>query len=125
MKKAVTAVVALLAAVAVAGMVYAADEKYPEQDATVTTTVYDADGKVVKEDKVTDATKGADTTRQYKELEKQQAKEEMTTGDKKEGAKKACPAKKKTSKKKMKKAKAKPKAETAPAAAPAAPEEAK
>ncbi|MEA5113486.1 MAG: hypothetical protein VB050_05600 [Geobacteraceae bacterium] len=126
MKKAVTAGVSLLAAVALAGMVYAAEDKFPEQDATVTTTVYDAEGKVVKEDKVTDTTKGADTTKEFKELQKQQAKEEMKTGEKKEGAKKACPAKKKAAKKKVKKAKSKAKAEPAAAPeAPVAPEEAK
>jgi hypothetical protein len=127
MKKAVTSVVALLAAVAFAGMVSAAEEKYPEQDATVTTTVYDHEGKVVKEDKESDTTKGADTTRQYKELQKQQAKEEMKAGEKKEEPKKAAPSKKKAAKKKAKKAKSKAEPAAAPEApaAPAAPEEAK
>jgi hypothetical protein len=119
MKKAVTTAVAFLAAVSLAGMVYAAEDAYPDQDATVTITEYDHEGKVVKEDKVSDTTKGADTASQYKQLQKQQAQEEMKTGEPQEGAKKAAPAKKKSAKKTMKKVKSKVKA--APIDAPAPP----
>jgi|AMWB02.1.fsa_nt_gi hypothetical protein len=119
MKKAVTTAVAFLAAVSLAGMVYAAEDAYPEQDATVTITEYDHEGKVVKEDKVSDTTKGADTAGQYKKLQKQQAQEEMKAGETQEGAPQAAPAEKKSMKKKMKKIKSKVK--TAPVEAPAPP----
>lgn len=126
MKRAVTTAVAFLAAVSLAGMVYAAEDVFPDQDATVTITEYDHEGKVVKEDKLSDTTKGADTTGQYKQLQKQQAQEEMKTGEPQEGATKAAPAKKKPAKKKMKKTKSAVKAAPAEAPAPpAVPEEAK
>lgn len=120
MKKAVATVVAALAVVAFAGAVMAED-KYPTQGATVTTTVMTPDGKVLKEDVVTDTTKGADTALQYKELQKGQAEQEMTTEVKKAEKKTTAP-KKKTLKKKSTKSKVKTEAAPAPAApeAPAA-----
>jgi AAA15 family ATPase/GTPase len=121
MKKTVATVVAALAVVAFAGTVLA-EEKFPTQEATVKTVVTTPDGKVVKEDIVTDTTKGADTTVQYKELQKEQAEQEMKTEAKKEAKKPAATAKKKASKKKAKKAAVKAKEAAAPAAteAPAA-----
>jgi len=112
MKKTVATVVAALAVVAFAGTVLA-EEKYPAQEATVKTTVTTPDGKVLKEDVVTDTTKGADTTMQYKELQKGQGDQEMKTEATQEGKKPAASVKKKVSKKKVKKAKkAKAKVET-------------
>jgi hypothetical protein len=124
MKRTVATVVAALAVVAFAGTVLA-EEKYPAQEATVKTTVTTPDGKVLKEDVVTDTTKGADTTMQYKELQKGQGDQEMKTEAKKEEKKAATPAKKKASKKKAKKAKAKAKAETTTTTPAATPAEAK
>lgn len=120
MKKAVVSVVAVLAVFAFACTVLA-EEKYPTQGATVKTIVTTPDGKVVKEDVVTDTTKGADTAVQYKELQKGQTDQEMKTEAKKEDQKAATPKKKKAAKKKVKKAKAKAKEAVAPAA-PATPE---
>jgi hypothetical protein len=124
MKKTVATVVAALAVVAFAGTVLA-EEKYPAQEATVKTIVTTPDGKVLKEDVVTDTTKGADTTMQYKELQKGQGDQEMKTEATQEGKKAATPAKKKAAKKKTKKAKAKAKAETTTATPATPPAEAK
>jgi hypothetical protein len=118
MKKAVATVVATLVVVAFAGAVLA-EEKYPSQEATVKTTITTPDGKVLKEDVVSDTTKGADTNMQYKELQKGQPEQEMKTEATKTEKKAVTPAKKKTSKKKAKKAKTK--AATAPVT-PSAPE---
>jgi hypothetical protein len=119
MKRTVATVVAALAVVAFAGTVLA-EEKYPAQEATVKTTITTPDGKVLKEDVVTDTTKGADTTLQYKELQKGQTDQEMKTEATKEEKKAAAPAKKKASKKKVKKAKAKTETTTTTPAAPPA-----
>jgi len=116
MRKLLATLVAAAVALAFAGIV-SAEEQFPKQEATVTTTVTTPDGKVVKEDVVTDTTKGADTTTQFKELQKEKTDKEMKAAEEK---KPAAPAKKKTSKKKSKKAKAK--TEAAPAAATPAPE---
>jgi len=121
MKKTVSTAVVALAVVAFAGAVVA-EEKFPTQGATVKTTVTTPDGKVVKEDVVTDTTKGADTATQYRELqkakEKEAAEQQEATTDKQDVEK---AVKKKTIKKKAKKAKAKAKAksEAAPAETPA------
>lgn len=120
MKKALVSVVAVLAVVAFACTV-SAEEKYPTQEATVKTIVTTPDGKVVKEDVVTDTTKGADTASQYKELQKGQTDQEMKTEGKKEGQKAVTPKKKKAVKKSVKKSKTKAKEAVAPAAT-AAPE---
>ncbi|MRR57975.1 MAG: hypothetical protein EG824_07180 [Deltaproteobacteria bacterium] len=113
----VFAALAASAVLAFSGIVFAA-EPFPEQEATVTTTVTDPEGKVLQQDVVSDTTKGADTTSQVKQLEKGAA-EEMKAQDTKAEEKAAAPAKKKTAKKKAKK----PAKKTKPApAAPAAPE---
>jgi len=69
MKKVLVAVVTASAFIACSGIVSAAEE-YPTQEASVTMTVSTPDGKVLQEETVTDTTKGADTTLQYKALQK-------------------------------------------------------
>lgn len=69
MKKVLAAVVTASAIIACAGLVYAAEE-YPAQEATVTMTVSTPDGTVLKEETFSDTTKGADTSAQYKALQK-------------------------------------------------------
>jgi hypothetical protein len=128
MKKSLTIIVAALALVSFSGAAFAAKKKaeeFPTQEATVTTTVTNAEGKVVKEDAVSDTTKGADTTSEYKQLQKMK---EGEAGMKEEGAKAekkpAVHKKKKAAKKSAKKAKTEPAAKEA-APAPAETPEAK
>lgn len=111
MGKALATIIAASAVLAFSGSVLAVEE-FPTQEATVTTTVTDPEGKVLQEDTASDTTKGADTTIQAKELQKEAAGEEM----KAEPQKPAAPAKKKTLKKKSKAKKA---TEKAPPAEPA------
>ena len=103
------------AVLAFSGIAFAA-EPYPTQEATVTTTVTDPEGKVLQEDVVSDTTKGADTASQAKQLEKGAAEEMKAQGTTAE-EKPAAPVKKKSAKKKAKK----PVKKTEPA--PAAPAE--
>jgi hypothetical protein len=63
---------------ACAGLVFAAEE-YPTQEATVTMTVSTPDGTVLKEETISDTTKGADTTAQFKALEKTKATEKKSS----------------------------------------------
>lgn len=115
------AVLAASAVLAFSGTVFAA-EPFPEQEATVTTTVTNPEGKVLQEDTISDTTKGADTTLQYKELEKGAAGQEVKAKGTKAEEKTAAPVKKKSSKKNVKKSTKKTKpAPTAPVT-PAAPE---
>lgn len=99
MGKVLATLVAASAVLAFSGSIFAAQE-FPEQEATVTTTVTDPEGKVIQEDTASDTTRGADTSTQYKELQKGAAGEEMKAEEKP-----AAPAKKNVSKKKSKKAK--------------------
>jgi len=75
MKKFLAAVVTASAFFSCAGLVFAAEE-YPTQEATVTMTVSTPDGTVLKEETISDTTKGADTTKQYKDLQKTMPAEE-------------------------------------------------
>jgi hypothetical protein len=83
MKK-VLVVAAVSAFLACTGLAFAAEE-YPTQEATVTMTVSTPDGTIVQEETLSDTTKGADTTSQYKALEKAKASEKKkeSTPDKK------------------------------------------
>lgn len=74
MKKVLVAAVTAAACIGCSGIVFAAEE-YPTQEASVTMTVSTPDGKVLQEETVTDTTKGADTTAQYKALQKTKATE--------------------------------------------------
>lgn len=119
MGKAFAALAAASAVLAFSGIVFAA-EQFPTQEATVTTTVTDPEGKVLQEDILSDTTKGADTASQYKELEKSASGQEMKAEEKKTEEKPAAPVKKKTLKRKVKKSKMKAEpAPTAPAPPPA------
>jgi hypothetical protein len=69
MKKILVSVVTTTAILVCAGLAFAAEE-YPTQEATVTMTVSTPDGTVLKEETTSDTTKGADTTAQFKALEK-------------------------------------------------------
>lgn len=114
MGKALATLVAASAVLAFSGTLFAVQE-FPDQEASVTTTVTDPEGKVLQEDTATDTTKGADTTTQLKALQKEA---EIKTGEPQAGEKPAAPAKKKAVKKKSKKTKKA--AEKAPPAAPEA-----
>jgi hypothetical protein len=74
MKRVLITLVAASAVLVFAGAVFA-EEQYPNQEATVTITVSTPDGKVLQEDTVTDSTKGADTTAQFKALQKKKSAE--------------------------------------------------
>lgn len=112
MKKILTVIVTALALASFTGIAFAAKKKapeYPTQEATVTTTVTNAEGKVVKEDAVSDTTKGADTTAEYKQLQKMKEGEaEMKEDGAKPEKKPVVHKKKKVSKKSTKKAKKAP-----------------
>lgn len=69
MKKIFVSAVTAAAIFACGGLVFAAEE-YPTQEASVTMTVSTPDGTVLKEETISDTTKGADTTAQFKALEK-------------------------------------------------------
>ncbi|RQW87060.1 MAG: hypothetical protein EHM79_08575 [Geobacter sp.] len=75
MKKFLATVVTASAFFSCAGLVFAAEE-YPTQEATVTMTVSTPDGTVLKEETISDTTKGADTTAQYKALQKTKSAKE-------------------------------------------------
>jgi len=75
MKKILATVVTASAFFSCAGLVLAAEE-YPTQEATVTMTVSTPDGTVLKEETISDTTQGADTTKQYKALQKAMPAEE-------------------------------------------------
>lgn len=77
--KLLVAAVTASAFITCSGIVFAAEE-YPTQEASVTMTVSTPDGKVLQEETVSDTTKGADTTSQYKALQK------MKTTEKKDAA---------------------------------------
>jgi hypothetical protein len=77
MKKILVSVVTASAIFACAGLVFAAEE-YPTQEATVTMTVSTPDGTVLQEETISDTTKGADTTAQFKALEKTKSTEEKS-----------------------------------------------
>jgi hypothetical protein len=74
MKKVLAAAVTAAAFITGSGIVFAAED-YPTQEASVTMTVSTPDGKVLQEETVTDTTKGADTTSQYKALQKTKSTE--------------------------------------------------
>lgn len=63
-----TIILAAVVCMALAGTCLAG-EQYPEQEATVTITVTKTDGTIVSKDALTESTEGADTTKQYKELQ--------------------------------------------------------
>jgi hypothetical protein len=54
-----------------------AEGHFPEQEATVTITVTTPDGTVIREEAVTENTEGADTTAQYKALQKMSAEKKV------------------------------------------------
>lgn len=87
MKSTLTLVIAVMLA-ALAGTCFAT-EQYPEQEATVTITVTKTDGTLVSEDVMTESTTGADTTKQYKEL--QQSADPVKKAGKKPVTKKTTP----------------------------------
>jgi hypothetical protein len=78
MKRILVSVVTATAIMACAGLAFTAEE-YPTQEATVTMTVSTPDGTVLKEETTSDTTKGADTTAQYKALEKKKSVEKKDT----------------------------------------------
>ena len=84
MGKTLAALLAASAVLAFSGSVPAA-EPYPTQEATATTTVTNPEGQVIREDTVSETTKGADTTMQYKEMKSQEMKSE-TMGEEKPAA---------------------------------------
>lgn len=78
MKRVLSCIVALSAVFIFTGAA-AATEEFPSQEATVTITVSTPEGEVLQEDTVTDSTQGADTTAQYRELQKMHPAEQPAT----------------------------------------------